>query len=300
MRFEFLSLKLFVTVCEQGSMARAADIEHIAASAISKRISDLEKMINAPLFYRRPKGLEPTPAARSLLHHARVVLRDLHEMEMDLVDHGKGARGQVRIYSSVSPLIQHLPRDLADFLRINPSIRIDLKEAISQDIVRAVVENAADIGIFGGSLPVEGLQVLPYRTERLVALVPSGHVLARANAKALRFAEIAQHEMIGPKIGSFLDSLVMLAAAELPYPLQIRVRLNGFESAAGMVEAGLGIALVPEGHAERFIATRPVTAVAVDEPWAERHWKLCTREYGVLPAPAQLLLRHLGGRPARG
>lgn len=296
MRFELLSLKLFVTVCEQGSMARAAEVEHIAASAVSKRITDLEKMLKAPLFYRRPTGLEMTPAAQALLHHARIVLRDVKEMELDLAGHGKGVRGQVRIHASVSPLVQHLPRDIAAFLQANPAIRIDLREAISQDIVRAVSENDADIGIFGGSLPVAGLHVVPYRTEKLVALMPTDHPLA--HEESLKFVEIAQHELIGPKAGSFLDSLVMLAAADISHPLKIRIRLNGFESAASMADAGLGIALVPQSHAVRFVATRPLVAIALDESWAVRQWKLCTREYAVLPAPAQLLVRHLAQRSA--
>ncbi len=294
MRFELLSLKLFVTVCEQGSMARAAETQHIAASAVSKRITDLEKMIKAPLFYRRSSGLEMTPTGQALLHHARIVLRDIQEMELHLADHGKGVRGQIRVHASVSPLVQQLPADIAEFLRVNPAVRIDLREAISQDIVRAVSENEADIGIFGGSLPVAGLHVVPYRTERLVALMTSNHPLAKL--KIVRFGELAQHELIGPKTGSFLDSLVTLAAADLSHPLKIHIRLNGFETAASMVDAGLGIALVPESHAERFVATRPLASVMLDEAWAVRQWKLCTREYSLLPAPAQLLVRHLSHR----
>ena len=66
MRFDLLSLKLFVIVCEQQSISRTADVERIAASAVSKRMSDLEAMVKTPLFLRSQKGLDMTPAAHDL------------------------------------------------------------------------------------------------------------------------------------------------------------------------------------------------------------------------------------------
>jgi DNA-binding transcriptional LysR family regulator len=65
-----------------------------------------------------------------------------------------------------------------------------------------------------------------------------------------------------------------------------------------MVEARLGIALVPEYHASRYVTSGPVVAVPLDEDWAERHWKLCVRDGESLPAPVQLLLNHLSARAA--
>lgn len=294
MRFDLLSLKLFVAVCEQQSISRAADAEHIAASAVSKRISDLEKRIKAPLFYRSQKGLELTATGNAFLHHARVILRDLVQLEMELADHGKGARGQVRLHASVSTIVQHLPRDIADFLALHPSIRIDLKEAVSKDVVRSVSENVADIGIFGGSLPVAGLSVVPYRSDRLVVIAPRGHPLS--GATTLKFHEVAAHDLVGPQPGSYLESLIMRAAADLGDSLKLRIRVNGFETAASMVEAGLGVALVAEKRAEHYVMTRPLVAIRLDEAWAERHWKLCTRELPSLPAPVRLLLKHLSSR----
>jgi len=83
-------------VCEQQSISRTADVERIAASAVSKRMSDLEAMVKTPLFLRSQKGLDMTPAAHDLLKHARIVLRDLGQLENDMLDHSKGRRGDVR------------------------------------------------------------------------------------------------------------------------------------------------------------------------------------------------------------
>src|ERR1700721_3428350 len=97
MRFDLLSLKLFVAVCESKSISRAAAREHIAASAGSKRISDLEELVKAPLFHRTTKGLEPTASAQALLRHARVVMRDLQKMESELAGNAPGLCGRGRI-----------------------------------------------------------------------------------------------------------------------------------------------------------------------------------------------------------
>ena len=132
MRFDLLSLKLFVIVCEQQSISRTADVERIAASAVSKRMSDLEAMVKTPLFLRSQKGLDMTPAAHDLLKHARVVLRDLGQLENDMLDHSKGRRGDVRLHACHSPIAQHLPGDLANFLGLNPAIRVSIDEGLAE------------------------------------------------------------------------------------------------------------------------------------------------------------------------
>jgi DNA-binding transcriptional LysR family regulator len=294
MRFDLLSLKLFVAVCEHRNISRAAEAENIAASALSKRISHLEEMLKTPLFVRSNKGLELTAAAHPLLHHARVVLRDLMQMESELLDHAEGLRGQIRLHASLSTIVQYLANDIRDFLAIHPALRIDLQEGLSPEVVRAVAENAADIGVFGGNAQLPGLRVLPYHSDKLVVIMPPDHTLSKATK--LKFSEVAEYDLVGPQRGSYLNSLVVRAGADLDHPLRLRIRVNGFEPVCSMVEARLGIALVPEHHAARYVNSGPLIAVPLDEDWAVRHWKICVRDSDSLPAPVQLLVKHLGAR----
>ncbi len=193
MRFDLLSLKLFVIVCEQQSISRTADVERIAASAVSKRMSDLEAMVKTPLFLRSQKGLDMTPAAHDLLRHARIVLRDLGQLENDMLDHSKGRRGDVRLHACHSPIAQHLPDDLANFLALNPAIRVSIDEGLSRNVVQAVSENAADIGVFGGGTTTASLHVTPYRTDRLVVIMPAEHRAGRRRDHQLRRNGGARH-----------------------------------------------------------------------------------------------------------
>ena len=297
MRFDLLSLKLFVIVCEQQSISRTADMEHIAASAVSKRMSDLEAIVRTPLFLRSQKGLDMTPAAHDLLKHARVVLRDLSQLESEMLDHAKGRRGDVRLRACHSPIVQHLPRDLADFLALNPEIRVSIDEGLSRHVVQAVSENAADIGVFGGGMATAGLHAIPYRTDRLVVIMPKGHPLC--GAESVTFAEMAEYDIVAPQQSSCLDNLMTRAAAGLGRPLRMRIRVNGFEPSSSMVEAGLGVALVSEHHAARWLASGALGVAALDEPWAVRQWKICSHDPKSLPAPVRLLLDHLSSRERR-
>lgn len=291
MRSDFLTLKLFIAICEEESIAKAADREHIAASAVSKRIADLEDDLKINLFERHARGLVPLPAARVLLNHARGVMNDLAVMESDLADLASGLQGTVRVHSSVSAIIQHLPRDLSNFLSLHPMIRIELEETLSQRAVRAVVENAADIGIFGGIAHVPGVQTLPYRTDRLVILMPISHPLAERHT--LKLHDLLPYDIIGPQKGSYLDSLLAKAGADLEAPLKLRIRVYGFETVCSMVEANLGIGLVPDKCAVHYVVAHNLAAVPLDEPWATRKWQLCIRSLESLSSPARLLAEHL-------
>lgn len=294
MRIDFITLKLFVAICEHRSISRAADAESIAASAVSKRISLLESLLNVSLFSRTNKGLELTPAAHALLQHARIVLQDVSQLESELFDYATGIRGQIRLHASVSTIVQYLPTDIRDFLADHPAVQIELEEGLSQEVLRAVSENAADVGVFGGTAPMPGLQVLPYRSDRLVVLMPDDHPLC--GALKVTFAEIAEFDLVGPQKGSYLNALVLRAAANLAKPLRLRIRVNGFETIRSMVEAKLGIGLVPEHHAARYVSAAPLRAVPLDEDWAVREWSICVRDAPSLPPPVQLLVKHLASR----
>src|SRR5947208_10935378 len=146
-KIDLTSLQLFVAVCELGSIGKAAEREFIAASAVSKRLSDLETAVGTPLLYRHARGVNLTPAGQSLLHHARAVLFGLEKMQAELSEYADGVRGHVRIHANISAIVQFLPEDLGAFSQEHPQVKIDLEEHLSTEVLRAVQEGAADLGI---------------------------------------------------------------------------------------------------------------------------------------------------------
>lgn len=292
MRIDLRTMQLFIAIYEEQSIAKAAEREHIAPSALSKRLSDLEEQLQVVLFHRTRNGLEPTQVAYALLHHARLVMRDLAQMESELADYAKGLKGQIRIYANIWAIIQYLPEDLASFLALHPMVRIDLEESISPAIIQAVAENAADIGILATGVVAPGLQILPYRRDPLVAVMPEGHALAAKTS--IRFAEMLDYDLIGGKRGSAIDSLISRGAAEIGRTIRRRVNVSGFETVCRMAEADLGIGLVPAQCAERYLSAMRIVAVPLDEPWAMRQLNLCFASFDTLPPAARQLVEHLG------
>jgi DNA-binding transcriptional LysR family regulator len=291
---DLLTLKLFVAVVEEQSVAKAAEREHIAASAVSKRIADLEKAVRVQLFRRHRTGLSPTSAGHAFLHHARVLMRDLAQMDTEVGEHAQGVRGSLKVFANNSAMVQYLPGDLSRFLTSHPLIHVALEEAISPAIVRAVGDGAADIGIYGGNIPAAGLTVLPYRQDRLVVVVPARHPLRRQ--ASVRLDAVLPYDLVGMQEGSSIDALIMKAAADLGQPVKLRIRTAGFDAIGRMVQAGLGVAIMPQLIADSYRSSLKIAAIPLAEPWAARRLDLCVQDMASLPAAARLLVEHLTKR----
>jgi DNA-binding transcriptional LysR family regulator len=292
MRTDLLTLKLFAAVYEELSIAKASDREHIALSALSKRLSDMEGAIGTSLFHRLRNGLEPTPAAEALIRHARLIMREVSQMETDLKDFTVGHKGQVRVWSNVWGIVQYLPEDLSGFLALHDKIHIDLHEDVSPAIIRAVEENAADIGIVAAEVPAPGLHLVPYRTDRLVVVLAADHPLAAQ--PSLRLSDMASDQIIRTRNkDTAIERLMSRFFVEAGDLLRSRISVSGFEAICRMAETKLGIGVVPEMTARRYMLNMKIAAVPLDEPWARRTLNICFADPATLPGAARLLIDHL-------
>ena len=188
MKLDPVSLRLFVAVMEESTIAAAAEREHLAASAVSRRLADLEDALRVDLFTRSNRGATPTAAAFALLHLARGVLNDLDGIASQMREYGTGVRGHVRVVANISAITQFLPAQLQSFMALHPQVDVRLQEQISTAIANSVAENAADIGILNDGDYGDRVALLPYRTDELVLVIPSEHPLARRKAVKLREA----------------------------------------------------------------------------------------------------------------
>ena len=180
--FDPVSLRMFVAVCEERNIARAAEREAIVASAISKRIAALEDDVGVTLLKRGRRGIEPTPAGEAMLRQAREVLGLMERMRGELTEFASGAQGSVRVLASLSVLSESLPDDIAGFLAKNRTVRVSLEERVSSEIARGVREGIADLGVCWDAGDLAGLATLRYRSDRLSVIVPATHELARRKA----------------------------------------------------------------------------------------------------------------------
>lgn len=293
-RVDFVTLRLFVAIADERSLTRAAEREHLALAAVSKRISDMEGQLGVSLLYRQPKGVELTPAGHALLHHARNLLDGLQQMDADLSEFSQGVKGHVRIHANTSSVIEFLPEDLSAFARLHPEVKIDLEERVSSDTLRALREGLTDIGIFAGHMPTEELQVFGYREDRLVLVTPREHPLATLASIALRDA--AGFDFIGLQQDASLHTLLQQSAQQMGMPLRLRIQVRSFEAICRMIHTGMGIGVLPEQVVRNYLPALDVAIIPLTDPWARRELKIGVRNLESLSVTARQLLEHLTTR----
>lgn len=291
MKYNLITLKMFLTVSRTGSIAQASEAENVAASAISKRISDLEDQIGTQLFYRQTRGVELTPAGHQLARHSSNILQLVDKMDSQMLDFASGAKGSVRIAANTSAITQFLPEDLASFVEEYPEVRIDLSELTSDEILSAVRDGFADLGIFSGMVEEPELEILTYRRDTLVLVMGQDHSFRPT--KPVKFEEFAMLDMVGLQAGSSLQAFLEARATEANMLLRTRVETLSFDGVRRMVEAGLGVAVLPLGAVEPYLESARLRMQEIDEEWAVRTLKLAVKDVNSVSRPVRALVEHL-------
>ena len=293
MRPDLVSLALFVRVADLRSITRAAEASHIALAAASRRITQLEDQLGVQLLFRTARGVELTPAGNTLVAHAREMLAKVDEMRAEIADYSRGVKGLVRVYANASALAQYLPDDLATFAAKHPAIKVSLAEERSVAIADAVHAGIADVGIVMEGAEAEGLQRFQYRTDTLCAVLPRKHPV---KAKRLEFAQLLDYDFVGLESNTVISQLMLHEAARAARPLRLRVQVKSFDVVARLVQAGLGIGVLPEAAAAAFAKHMGLRLAALTDAWATRRMFVAVKDYSRLSAPAVQLVQHLAGK----
>lgn len=291
MRLDLIDLRLFVNVHEAGTITAGAEASHMTLASASERIRRMEEALGAALWLRERRGVRPTPAGRALLHHARLVLRQMDRLQGDLGDYGAGLKGHVRLLCNTSALGEHLPEVLSTYLAGHPGISIDLEERPSHDIADAVREGLGDIGVVSDLVDLDGLEVFAFRADPLVLIVPGGHALAGRASACL--ADAVDCAFVGLAEESALQAHIAHHARRLGRRLDYRIRVRSFEAVCRLVGTGIGVGIVPRAVAARCARAPKVRRIALTDAWAARNLVVCVRRLEDLPAPAQRLVAHL-------
>lgn len=295
-RIDLVTLRLFVSVCEEEHLTRAAERENIAPSALSKRLAELEDVLGAGLFTRHPRGMIPTPAGLSLLRHAQSILFSVERMGGELADHAAGLLGQVRILANISSIVEFLPEDLSDFYASRPNVRIELEERTSAAVIRGVEEGTGDIGLCVTTMDSRDLVAEPYRRDRLVLAVRADHPLA--GRTAIGFVETLDFDHVGLHQDSAIYRGSEAAAAMAGREVKLRIHVPGFDAVCRMVESGLGIGLLPDRVFDIVARSMNLVAVPLTDPWAQRELKIVSRDPATLSQAVRALRDHLVSRAA--
>ena len=288
MHADFTDLRLMVRIAEANSLTRGAELVHLSLPAASLRIKALEEAIGAKLLYRTNQGVTLTQPGQAFVHHARLILNQYEHLSGDMQEFARGIKGQLRVYANTTALSEFLPPVLHDYLMSHPDVNIDLRERMSHVIVRAVTEGQTDIGIVGGPMSTEDLEVIPYRVDRMVLAVPSAHPLAKL--ESIGFIDTLELEHVSLHEASAIHAYLREICNRMHKHLKTRIQVSNFEAVARMVESDVGVGIMPETAARRHARTMKIACVPLLDEWAVRELLVCVRSLASLPAFARDLV----------
>lgn len=294
LHIDLQSLRIFLLVVEQRSLTKAAESVQLTLSAISKRMAELESVTGCVLLTRQARGVEPTAAGRALYEHAGRVLGQVNTIASVLGDYANGVRGHVRLWANTSAIIQFLPGDLGAFLSANPTVRIDLEERLSHETVEAINAGNADLGIFADNVPAPGIEKQVYREDELVLLLPRTHRLASSDEIA--FVQTLDENYIGLKSGSSLLDRMRQAALAADRSLKLRMQMASFDAIYRMIEAGLGIGILPRTSVRPEVAAAGLRMLRLTDSWAHRTLWLGVRSLEAMTPETARLFAFLSTR----
>jgi DNA-binding transcriptional LysR family regulator len=183
---------------------------------------------------------------------------------------------------------EFMPQVLGSFLASHPQVNVALEERLNHDIVRGVQEGTADIGVAAGAVQGQGLKIINFSTDRLVLATALDHPLA--NAGSISFAETLEHAHIGLHEGSTLLHFLTRVVSDRGQRLNLRIQVRGFDAMCRMVEANVGIGVLPQSAARRHSRSMKLALVELTDEWAVRERSIVVQDLEVLPAYAQELV----------
>ena len=288
MEFDLIDIRLFVDVAELNSLTRGAERSNMTPPSASLRIKNIEERLHTKLLDRSNRGVTLTPAGKAFLHHGRLMLLHAQQLQDNLREYATGIRGHVRVLANTTAIAEFLPSVLASFLAAHPDVSVDLGEQLKPAIVRAVTEGTAEIGIVAGSIAEEGLLTVPYREDRLVLVTPRAHRLTKS--QHVKFADTLSFNHVGLVEGSALFHFLKQAAHALDQTIKTQIRVGNFESLCRMVEARVGVGIVPRYAARRYSQHMDIRVVPLSDEWATRNLHIVVRSLEALPLFAKWLV----------
>lgn len=286
--FDLTDMQLMVNVAGAHSMTKGAERSFLSLPAASNRVKNLEQHLGTALLYRNSQGVTLTPSGEAFVQHARIILRQLEHLRGDIREYSSGVKGHVRVFANTTAMNEFMPKVLAQYLASHSDVNVELRERLSYLVVKAVADGTADIGITAQHSGGENIQFLPYRTDRLVLVTYLEHPLAKQ--ATVDFDDTLGWDYIGLSESSAIHSFLLQAADDLGRVLRFRVEVSNFEAACRMVASNVGIAVIPESAARRYVQGLPLAVIRLNDEWSLRKLHICVRQFDKLPVFAKDLV----------
>ena len=298
--FDPITARLVLALARDGSIAKTAERENIAPSAVSRRVADLEARMGIVLFDRSASGVSLTSAGTSYAEGCRRIFREISDLHTSKSGFASGDAGQLRIASSSSALSGRLPELLAGYARKHPKVRLDIREMAGRATLTALEDAQVDLAIFADNYDYSAFEVDVFENDDVGVIASPDHPLAAEilSGQPISFETAVSHEVVGVHHMGALDRLIHEAARKAGRTLGARVNVESFPSLVRMVEAGFGIGFLRNTSIHLLAGTDLVHA-PLAEPWAVRKLMIARRPRMAIAASvtAFLELARAGYRP---
>ena len=246
---ELRQLEYFVAVAEEGNFTRAAERVHISQSGVSAQIQQLERELGAPLLDRSGRTTTLTPAGVAALEHARAALASVIAVGQAVDDVNQLVRGQLVVGMVVGCTVTPLFDALAAFHHAHPGVAITLAEDSSDRLVDQVRAGSVDLALIGSSATTPSdLDALSIARERLVAVVPDDHPLARRTK--VRLATLVAHPIVSLPTGTGIRAVFDEGCAARGLAPAVALQASAPDAVIDLARRGFGAAILSESMAD--------------------------------------------------
>ena len=282
-------LRYFASIHEEGSLARAAERERVAVSALSRHLANLEAELGSRLFDREPRGVRPTGAGQRLYEHARAILRAMAAAEADLRDEGREVAGDVSVgmaYSAVKAIgVALMQRVLADY----PKLKLSLSESLSGSTLLHLLASEVDLAMVYNPPQEPRLRAQPVLEERMVLVGRSDLI---GGEGPITFDEALELPLFILRQGLSARALMDDAALLKKLEERAQFQMNSVSTITGSLLAGIGCVIGTEFIMQEHMESGALTSRPIVTPELNRTLYIC--ELADRPATFALeTVRHL-------
>ena len=244
---ELRQLETFVSVLTNRSFTRAANDLSLTQPAVTRQIAALERELKTRLLERMGRRVAPTQAGEALLTYALEILRLASEADRAVRDIATGGAGKLAVGASSTTAAYILPRLLSAFRARTPGVEISVHTGPSAQVALMVMANEVDLGVVTSPGARTGLSEIPLAEFATCVVVYPGHPLSSRNTadRCLTAEELAGNPLIlmeeGTNLRTYVDRLLSAAGVQE----RVTMELDNVEAIKKMIEARLGISLLP-------------------------------------------------------
>ncbi len=276
------SLKMFVDVVETGSFSRAAQLNHVTQSAVSQQIRALETRYEQRLLSRSARQVTPTPAGERLFRGCKEILARFGEVEQEIREQAQEVSGTANVSSIYSVGLHELSSIQRELLRAHPKVNLRLNYRRSDQVYDDVILGAADLGLVAYPQVRAGVDIVPFREDKLAIILPQGHALA-SKAK-LQISAIATLPFVSFDREAPSRKGIDKIFRDKGFDLNPTMEMDNVETIKRAVELGLGISVLPLPT----VAAEVQAGTLVAKPFADGSF---TRPIGILVRKGKYLSR---------